>query len=96
MEALKSRGGAGDKPVMSPNVRHLCRLETQGGGQVVMQGRYAVIGHFKNLQGTTIMDIAEPRKPKIVSAIGVMMNTVLLALKLCIRSIGFGRGAQAQ
>ncbi len=58
MEALKSHGGAGYKPVMSPNVRHWCRLETPG-------------GHFKNPQSATIMGIAVPRKPKIVGAIGV-------------------------
>jgi iron(III) transport system permease protein len=33
---------------------------------------------------------------QIVGAIGVMMILVLLALTLCIRTIGFGRGAQAQ
>jgi len=33
---------------------------------------------------------------QIVGAIGVMMILVLLALTLCIRTVGFGRGAQAQ
>lgn len=33
---------------------------------------------------------------QIVGAIGVLMILVLLALTLCIRTIGFGRGAQAQ
>jgi hypothetical protein len=71
MEALKRRSDAGFMPVMSSNVRHLCRLETPGGGQVVVQGKYAFIGHMKNPQGTTIMDISDPRDPKVVSVIPV-------------------------
>jgi len=76
MEALKRSGDAGFMPVMSSNVRHLCRLETPGGGQVVVQGKYAFIGHMKNPQGTTIMDISDPRNPKVVSVIPVSdLNT---------------------
>lgn len=69
MEALKRRSDAGFAPVMSSNVRHLCRLETPGGGQVVVQGKYAYIGHMKNPQGTTIMDVSDPRNPKVVSVV---------------------------
>ena len=51
----------------SGNVRHLCRQEIPGGGQIVIQGRYAYIGHQHGPDGTTILDISDPRRPKIVS-----------------------------
>jgi len=30
---------------MSDNVRHLGRMELEGGGQIVIQGNYAFVGH---------------------------------------------------
>jgi len=53
----------------SSNVRHLCRTELSGGGQIVIQGRHAFVGHQHGPEGTTILDIADPRNPKIVSQI---------------------------
>src|SRR5690349_18982320 len=29
----------------SDNIRHLCRMEIPGGGQIVIKGEYAFIGH---------------------------------------------------
>jgi len=42
-------------------------MEVPGGGQVVIQGQYAYIGHQHGPDGTTILDISDPRSPKIVS-----------------------------
>src|SRR3954470_14198255 len=50
----------------SDNVRHLCRMEVPGGGQIVIQGRYAFVGHQHGPDGTTILDISNPRDPKVV------------------------------
>lgn len=58
---------AGTAPRGSANVRHLSRMELPGGGQVVIQGQYAFVGHQHRPDGTTILDISDPRKPKIVS-----------------------------
>jgi hypothetical protein len=51
----------------SDNVRHLCRMELPGGGQIVIQGQYAFVGHQHGPEGTTILDISDPRNPKVVS-----------------------------
>ena len=51
----------------SANIRHLSRSELPGGGQIVIQGRYAFVGHQHRPDGTTILDISDPRSPKIVS-----------------------------
>jgi hypothetical protein len=52
---------------MSDNVRHLGRMELPGGGQIVIQGHHAFVGHQHGPEGTTILDISNPRNPKIVS-----------------------------
>ena len=58
---------AGAAPRASGNIRHLSRVELPGGGQIAVQGQYAYVGHQNGPEGTTILDISDPRKPKIVS-----------------------------
>lgn len=55
----------------SSNIRHLAYMELPGAGQVCVQGNYAYIGHLTNSQGlgTSILDISDPRTPRIVSQI---------------------------
>lgn len=56
---------------ISSNFKSLSRIEIPGGGQVTVSGHYAYIGHIpnKNQLGTTILDISNPKAPKIVSQI---------------------------
>ena len=54
-------------PRASSNIRHLCRMEIPGGGQIVIDGKYAYIGHQHRPHGTTILDISDPRKPETLS-----------------------------
>ena len=58
---------AGSVPHASANVRHVSRMELPGGGQITIQGQFAFVGHQNGPEGTTILDISDPRKPKIVS-----------------------------
>jgi len=58
---------AGGAPRGSANIRHLSRMELSGGGQIVLQGSTAFIGHQHGPEGTTIMDVSDPRKPKVIS-----------------------------
>ena len=44
-------------------------MELEGGGQIVLDKNYAYVGHQHRVQGTTILDIADPHKPKIVSTL---------------------------
>ena len=60
---------SGTAPRASSNIRHLCRMEIAGGGQIVIDGNYAYVGHQHRPQGTTILDISDPRKPKILSTL---------------------------
>ena len=59
----------GTAPRASSNIRHLCRMELAGGGQIVIDGNYAYVGHQHRPNGTTILDISDPRKPKILSTL---------------------------
>jgi hypothetical protein len=62
---------AGASPQASSNIRHLSRTELPGGGQIVIQGHHAYVGHQNGPEGTTILDVSDPRKPKIVSRLMV-------------------------
>jgi hypothetical protein len=44
-------------------------MELPGGGQIVIQGTTAFVGHQVGPEGTTILDISDPRKPKVLSQI---------------------------
>lgn len=60
---------SGTAPRASSNIRHLCRMELEGGGQIVIDGNYAYVGHQHRPQGTSILDISDPRHPKVLSVL---------------------------
>ena len=74
-----AEANSGNVPRASANVRHLSRMELPGGGQVVVQGKYAFVGHQHRPDGTTILDISDPRKPVIVSNQAMMWDCLRLA-----------------
>src|SRR3972149_6879709 len=54
---------------LAHKVRRLAHLDIPGGGQVVVQGNYAYIGHMRPPHGTPILDISDPRKPRVAAEI---------------------------
>ncbi len=56
---------------LARNVTRLSRLELPGAGQVYVEGDYAYIGHIPNQEqlGTSILDVSDPKHPRIVSQI---------------------------
>lgn len=58
------------QPLVS-NVKSISRLELPGAGQVCVSGKYAYVGHIlsKSKLGTSILDVSDPRNPKIISQI---------------------------
>src|SRR4029079_14470116 len=64
-----ARASAGRPIFASNNIRHLCRQEISGGGQIVIQGHYAFVGHQHGPEGTTILDISDPRNPRTVNVL---------------------------
>lgn len=53
------------------NTKLLSHIDCAGGGQVWVEGTTLYIGHMRNPSGTTIVDVADPRKPKILNRIDV-------------------------
>jgi len=53
------------------NIRRIAHLDLMGAGQVTVDGNYAYVGHITNKEGlgTTILDVADPANPRIVSTI---------------------------
>ncbi|MEE8515089.1 MAG: RNA polymerase subunit sigma-70 [Alphaproteobacteria bacterium] len=60
--------------VVANNIKRLSRIDMAGGGQVIVKGDYAYIGHMDPPHGTTILDISDPRKPKTVAHIKLADN----------------------
>src|SRR3954465_45316 len=56
-------------------LRHLARLDIPGGGQVVAEGGWAYVGHMRPPEGTSIIDVADPRRPRIVSQVSLPAHT---------------------
>ena len=59
------------KHQLAHKVTRLAHMELPGAGQVYVEGGYAYLGHLTNKEklGTTILDITDPRKPRMVSQI---------------------------
>ncbi len=54
---------------LAHKVRRLSHLDLPGSGQVVVQGAHAFLGHMESPHGTTIVDVSDPRRPRVVAAI---------------------------
>ena len=56
------------KPI-AKNVKQIAHLDLPGAGQIEVQGDYAYVGHMERPNGTSILDISNPKNPKVVSTI---------------------------
>jgi hypothetical protein len=54
---------------LAKNLRRVCHLDLAGGGQVFVADGYAYVGHMKPPHGTTIVDIRDPKNPRITAEI---------------------------
>ena len=50
-------------------------FDCAGGGQIRVDGTTAYIGHMANPFGTSIVDVADPKNPKLLSHIGMPEGT---------------------
>jgi hypothetical protein len=58
---------------LTHNVKRISHLDLPGAGQVYVAGKYAYIGHITNKEGlgTSILDVSDPKKPRLLSQIQV-------------------------
>ena len=56
---------------LAHKVRRLGHLDLPGAGQVTVAGHHAYVGHIPNKEhlGTSIVDIADPRNPRVVATV---------------------------
>ncbi len=57
------------------NLKHLGHLDIPGGGQVSVKDRVAYIGHMAPPVGTSIVDVADPRAPRVLTQLMVPPTT---------------------
>jgi hypothetical protein len=62
-----SGNGSRLEAAAAENVRGLSVLDISGGGQVVVQDGYAYVGHMRPPHGTSIIDVRDPRIPRVVA-----------------------------
>lgn len=55
----------------SRNAELLGHIDCPGGGQVWVEGTTLYVGHMRMQSGTSIYDVADPQKPRLLSRIGV-------------------------
>ena len=48
-------------------INEVAWLDCAGGGQVVVDGNFAYIGHMDPPHGTSVVDVSDPRNPRIVA-----------------------------
>jgi len=53
------------------NARAIAHLDCPGGGQVWVEGTTLYIGHMRPPAGTTVVDVADPRRPRVRARIEV-------------------------
>ncbi len=64
-----SRSSGSSAIPLAKNMRGVGHLDLPGGGQVYVEGDYAFVGHMKPPHGTSVIDISNPKKPKVVATL---------------------------
>ncbi len=54
---------------LAKNIKRVGHLDLPGGGQVVVDGDYAYVGHMKPPHGTSIIDVSDARNPRVITTI---------------------------
>jgi hypothetical protein len=54
---------------LAKGLKRVGHLDIAGGGQVVVDNGYAYIGHMKPPNGTSVVDVRDPKRPRIASTI---------------------------
>ena len=52
-------------------IREVAWIDIAGGGQVVLDGNYAYVGHMQPPHGTSVLDVGDPAHPRVVASIDI-------------------------
>jgi hypothetical protein len=53
----------------SKNTALVAHIDIAGGGQVWVEGHTLYVGHMRNPNGTSILDVSDPRNPKLLATV---------------------------
>ena len=67
-------------------VREVGYFDCEGGGQIVVDGNYAYIGHVDKTTGTTIVDVSDPKKPRQVANVPTALSRSSIPGRSCART----------
>src|SRR5919106_391217 len=56
---------------VSHNIKQLGRMDLAGGGSVVVENGYAYVGHMDPPHGTSIIDVRDPKNPKVIAQLEI-------------------------
>src|SRR5690348_13597062 len=56
-------------------VREIAWFDCAGGGQLVVENGYAYIGHMASPQGTSIVDVRDPKWPRCIAEVRMPAGT---------------------
>ena len=56
---------------VSKNIKQVGRIDLPGGGQIVVENGYGYVGHVEPPHGTSILDVKDPKRPRIVAQLQV-------------------------
>ncbi|MGQ0663026.1 MAG: RNA polymerase subunit sigma-70 [Pseudomonadota bacterium] len=59
---------------LARQVKRIAHLDLPGGGQVVVERNRAYVGHMKPPHGTSIIDVSDPRHPRLIARIMLADN----------------------
>lgn len=74
-------GAAG--PISAKNVALVGHLDIEGGGMVDVRGNLAVIGHMGPPYATSLLDVSDPARPKVLSRIKTRPGTHSHKARIC-------------
>ncbi len=70
------QGGGGDSPHRhGSQLQPLSWMDCAGGGQVVVERGIAYVGNMRNPHGTQIIDVSDPKNPRLISEIAMPVGT---------------------
>ncbi len=52
--------------MQSRNTKRVAHIDVPGGGQVWVDGNTLYVGHMRNPNGTSILDVTDPHAPKLL------------------------------
>jgi hypothetical protein len=56
---------------VTQNTKQVAHIDCPGGGQVWVDGTTLYIGHMRDPSGTSIIDIADPKKPRLLARVDI-------------------------